>query len=102
LALHLLGEIAAQHDPPDVATAEAHYRAAMTLAIELGMRPVLAHCHLGLGKLAGRKSDSERAHEHLTTAAAMYREMGMDFWLAQAETALRSLGSEAAGVEGRP
>ena len=53
-ALHLLGEIAAQHTPPDVATAEAHYRAAMTLATELGMRPLLAHCHLGLGTLAGR------------------------------------------------
>ena len=50
-ALHLLGEIAAQHDPPDVATAEAHYRAAMALATELGMRPLVAHCHLGLGKL---------------------------------------------------
>ena len=48
-ALHLLGAIASQHDPPDVATAEAHYRAAMTLATELGMRPLVAHCHLGLG-----------------------------------------------------
>lgn len=46
--------------------------------------------------LASRIGDRGRAAEHLTTATTMYREMGMDFWVAQAETALRSLGSEAA------
>jgi tetratricopeptide (TPR) repeat protein len=96
---HLLGEIAAQPDDPDVANAEAHYRAAVTLATELGMRPLVAHCHLGLGTLAGRTGDSGKAREHLTRAAEMYREMGMDFWLAQAEAVLRSLGSEAMRVE---
>src|SRR5262249_13671878 len=48
-ALRLLGEIASHQDPPDVATTEAHYGAAMALASELGMRPLTAHCHLGLG-----------------------------------------------------
>jgi tetratricopeptide (TPR) repeat protein len=86
--LHLLGEIAAQPDHPDVATAEAYYRAAMTLATELGMRPLVAHCHLGLGKLCRSTDDLAKAQEHLTTAATMYREMGMAFWLEKAEAAL--------------
>ena len=87
-ALRLLGEIAATSDPPDVATAEAHYGDAMALASELGMRPLVAHCHLGLGKLYRRTGTREQAQEHLTTAATMYREMGMTFWLEKAEAEL--------------
>jgi hypothetical protein len=85
-----------------VATGGAYYRDAMTLATELGMRPLIAHCHLGLGRLAGRTGDGEKARHHLTTAAAMYRDMGMDFWLAQAESVLASLRSETMQVEGSP
>jgi hypothetical protein len=55
------------------------------------MRPLVAHCHLGLGKLYGRTGDRQQAHEHLTTATTMYREMDMRFWLEQAETELRAL-----------
>jgi tetratricopeptide (TPR) repeat protein len=88
-ALRLLGEIASHHGRPDVATAEAHYGAAVTLASELGMRPLVAHCQLGLGQLYRRTGDRAKAHEHLTTAAMMYREMDMGFWLGQAEAALR-------------
>ena len=47
--LRLLGEIAAQADPPDLESAETHYRQALARADELGMRPLAAHCHLGLG-----------------------------------------------------
>jgi tetratricopeptide (TPR) repeat protein len=71
---------------------EAHYGAAMTLASELEMRPLLAHCHLGLGRLYRRTSKTEQAREHLTTATAMYGEMDMRFWLEQAQTELRGLG----------
>jgi hypothetical protein len=52
------------------------------------MRPLVAHCHLGLGKLYWRTGKREQAKEHLTTAATMYREMGMTYWLEQAEAAL--------------
>src|SRR5262249_49568872 len=55
--LRLLGEIAAQADPPDLESAEKHYRQALTRADELGMRPLAAHCHLGLGKLYRRTGD---------------------------------------------
>src|SRR5262249_15446713 len=56
-----------------------------SLAEDLGMRPLIAHCHLGLGKLYGRTGKREQAQEHLTTAMTMYREMGMTYWLEKAE-----------------
>jgi tetratricopeptide (TPR) repeat protein len=90
-ALRLLGEIASHHDHPEAATAEAHYGAAMALASELGMRPLAAHCHLGLGKLCRRTSKRQQAQEYLTTATTMYREMDMGFWLDQAEAELKKL-----------
>jgi hypothetical protein len=49
------------------------------------MRPLVAHCHFGLGKLYRRAGKGEQAREHLTTATTMYREMGMTYWLEQAE-----------------
>jgi tetratricopeptide (TPR) repeat protein len=87
--LRLLGEIAAQRDPPDAETAERHYREAVRLAEALGMRPLVAHCHLGLGKLYRRTGHRPQAREHLTTATTMYREMDMEFWLEQGEGELR-------------
>jgi hypothetical protein len=56
------------------------------------MRPLVAHCHLGLGKLYGRTGKREQAQEHLTTAATMYREMDMRFWLDQAVAEIARLG----------
>ena len=50
------------------------------------MRPLVAHCHLGLGKLYRRTGDGVKSEEHLATAKAMYREMDMGFYLAQADT----------------
>ncbi len=47
-------------DPPDAEKAESRYRQALTLAEELGMRPLVAHCHLGLGKLYRRTGSSNR------------------------------------------
>ncbi|MBI3456776.1 MAG: AAA family ATPase [Candidatus Rokubacteria bacterium] len=86
--LRLLGEIASHRDPPGVETAEGHYRQALALADELGMRPLQAHCHLGLGSLCRRAGRRPPAQEHLATAATMYRDMAMGLWLAQAEAAL--------------
>jgi class 3 adenylate cyclase/tetratricopeptide (TPR) repeat protein len=82
--LHLLGGIVASQEPlaPE---ARMHYLEALQLADTLGMRPLVAHCHLGLGKVDRRMGQREQAHEHLTTATTMYREMDMRFWLEQAE-----------------
>jgi class 3 adenylate cyclase/tetratricopeptide (TPR) repeat protein len=71
--------------------AEGYYRQALALAEPRGMRPHVAHCHFGLGKLRRRADDREQAREHLTTAMAMYREMGMTYWPEQAEAELRQL-----------
>jgi len=83
-ALHLLGDIATHPDRFDAKSGEAHYRKALALAEELGMRPLTAHCHLGLGKLYRRTYQRELASEHLTAATTMYREMDMTYWLEQA------------------
>jgi class 3 adenylate cyclase/tetratricopeptide (TPR) repeat protein len=80
-ALHLLGEISSQREPPQVTEAEDQYRDALTLATSLSMRPLVAHCHLGLGKLYRRTGKRDQAQEHLTTATALYRAMGMTYWL---------------------
>jgi hypothetical protein len=56
------------------------------------MRPLVAHCHLGLGKLYRRAGDGIKAQEHMTIAATMYREMGMGFWQQQAEAAITDVG----------
>ena len=76
-------------EPPGLESAEAHYGQALARADELGMRPLAAHCHLGLGQLYRRMGDRAKAQERLATAATMYREMGMGFWLEKAEGALR-------------
>ncbi len=86
--LRLLGDIAAHPDRVEVDTAETHYRQALAMAEALKLRPLVAHCHLGLGKLYCRTGDQAKAEEHLATATAMYREMDMGFWLEQAEAAL--------------
>jgi class 3 adenylate cyclase/tetratricopeptide (TPR) repeat protein len=65
------------------------YASSLGIADSLGMRPLVAHCHLALGKLYGRVGKCDDASEHLTTAATMYREMGMGFWLDQAEAELK-------------
>src|SRR5262249_30628793 len=72
-ALRLLGEIAAHAEPPEVKQAEVHYRQALALAEELGMRPLVAHCHLGLGTLYQRTGRREQAQSELATAIDMYR-----------------------------
>jgi tetratricopeptide (TPR) repeat protein len=82
---HLLGDIAAHPDQFDAEGAEVHYRESLALAEPRGMRPLVAHCHLGLGRLYRRTGKREQAPEHLTTAATMYREMGMTYWLEQVE-----------------
>ena len=55
------------------------------------MRPLVAHCHLGLSKLESRTGKREQAREHFTTATTMYRDMGMTYWLEKAEAEVRSL-----------
>jgi len=88
LALHQLGVVQAHADPPDVASAEAHYQQALALAAELGMRPLQAHCHRGLGTLYATTGQREQARTELSTAIELYRAMDMTFWLPQTEAVM--------------
>ena len=97
-ALRLLGEIAAQHEPLDVEHAAAHYQQALALAEELGMRPLQAHCHRGLGTRYAATGQREQARAELSVAIELYRTMDMTFWLPRAETALAQAGG--GGVAG--
>ena len=87
-ALRLLGDIAAQDDPTASSLAERHYRQALDLVAELGMAPLRAHCHLGLGTLFAKMRQPALARVNLATAIDLYRALDMTFWLPQAETAL--------------
>jgi tetratricopeptide (TPR) repeat protein len=89
LVLSLTADIAAT---TGTANSEGYYREALALAEPRGMRPQVAHRDFGLGKLHRRRGDHEPAQEHLTTAMAMYREMGMTYWPERAEAELRHLG----------
>jgi class 3 adenylate cyclase/tetratricopeptide (TPR) repeat protein len=87
-ALHQLGVVYAHAAPPDAEQAEAHYHLALALADELGMRPLVAHCHHGLGRLYHQTGRGVQARAALTTAIDLYRAMDMTFWLPQVEAAL--------------
>jgi tetratricopeptide (TPR) repeat protein len=75
--LRLLGELASHPHSTNLEMSERYYRQATALADELGMRPLLSRCHLGLGTLYGRVGKDQDAAAHLTTAAALCREMDM-------------------------
>ena len=86
--LRLLGDIAARREPPESEQAEAQYCQALALAEELGMRPLQAHCHRGLGTLYAAIGQRAQARPELATAIVLYRDMDMTFWLPQTEEAL--------------
>jgi tetratricopeptide (TPR) repeat protein len=90
-ALRILGEIASHPQRQEVEKAQTYYHQALDLANELGMRPLIAHCYLGLGTLYRRAEKREQAKEHLTTASTMFRDMEMAFWLEKAEAEMREL-----------
>jgi len=87
-ALWLLGESTARQASPEVESAASHYRQALALAEELGMRPLQAHCHRGLGRLYAQTGQRELARTVLSAAIDLYRDMEMTFWLPQAEATL--------------
>jgi tetratricopeptide (TPR) repeat protein len=87
-ALRLLGEIATRREPLASEGAESYYRQALALAGELGMRPLQAHCHRGLGTLYDATGQQEQARVELSTGIEMYQAKEITFWLPQTEAAL--------------
>ena len=90
-ALHLLAEIALGSDPSDAARAMEYGRKALTMAEELGMRPLMAHCHLVLGRSLAQGTDTGAARRHLAAAGQLLGEMDMQAWLGQARVELERL-----------
>lgn len=87
-ALRVRGEIAGHQDAFDAEKAERCYRESTELARGLGMRPLVAHCHLGLGTLYHRRRDRQNAQQHLAAATTLFREIDMQFWSQKAEAQL--------------
>ena len=92
VALRLLADIAVVLNPDTAEPAESHYRASARLAEELDMRPQLARCQLGLGRLQLRQGMRLDAEEALGSAAVLLSDMEMGFWLKQALAGLAQLG----------
>jgi class 3 adenylate cyclase/tetratricopeptide (TPR) repeat protein len=83
--LGILADIAARAEPPDLAGSETAYGQAIALGGELGIRPRVAHAHLGLARLYRRGADPVRAEAHLAIASDLFRAMDMAFGLAEVD-----------------
>jgi tetratricopeptide (TPR) repeat protein len=97
-AIRLLGEIGTKGESPDAEQAEGHYRLALSLAHELAMRPLEAHCHLGLGKLYRRTAQLDGARTELGRAVEMLHDLEMTYWLPEARLMAASVPSAAERV----
>ena len=91
-ALRLLADVAGAQDPPQLAAAAQHYTAAIALAEELALRPLLARSHLGLGQMHRRAGRGPEAEAHLASAIVLFADLGMWAWLDRSEPELRALG----------
>src|SRR6516162_3807475 len=89
-ALRLLGDLATHPDRFDAAGGEAMYRQALAIAQPQRMRPTIAHCRLGIGRLLHRTGKPEHAREHLIAATDMFREMDIGIWVEQGEAELKN------------
>jgi ATP/maltotriose-dependent transcriptional regulator MalT len=91
MLFRLRSEILVRRESVNFPGAATSLERGLALAMELGLRPEIAHCHLGLSRVYRRTGQREQAPQHLTTATTMFREMDMPFWLAQAEAEMREL-----------
>jgi tetratricopeptide (TPR) repeat protein len=98
-ARRLLGAIAAQRSPREGPIAATYYRQALALAEELGMGPLQAHCHRGLGMLYATTGQAAPARTALSTASTMYQSMAMTFWLPETEAVLGQVPPVASGMK---
>jgi hypothetical protein len=97
----VLGDVATHPDRFDADMGEAHYRRALVLAEPRHMRPLIAHCHLGLGKLRRRTGRREEAHEHFSIAMSMYGAMAMPYWPGQVEAETKATADAPGGRRDR-
>jgi tetratricopeptide (TPR) repeat protein len=84
LALKLCGDIAMRQSAKQIDQAEACYREALSLAIDMAMRPLRAHCHAGLAQVYAAAGNLEQAREESSAARGLFRDMAMTSFLANA------------------
>jgi tetratricopeptide (TPR) repeat protein len=89
--LRLLAEIALGSDPPNAVQAMEYGRSALAMAEALKMRPLMAHCHLALGRALALVDEPDAATRHLAAASQLLGEMDMQAWLGQARAELERL-----------
>jgi len=90
-ALCLFGKIASRRDPLDADTAECHFRNALDLADQLGLRPLAAFCHFERGRLYAKIGRTHEARHEILTAIDLFQAMQMTSWLSRAESVLAQL-----------
>jgi tetratricopeptide (TPR) repeat protein len=101
-ALHLCGAVYAECGPLQTAQALSSYQQALALSDELGLRPLQAHCHRGLGLLYTMTDQREQGHAELSSAIELYRAMDMTFWLPETEAALAQTVNACATFDSTP
>jgi hypothetical protein len=90
--LRLQAEILMRQEPLNAETAGERLREALALTTELGMRPEIARCRLGLARLHCRIGGIAAGAEHLAAAVALFRELGATFWAERAEAEVSGPG----------
>jgi hypothetical protein len=83
-ALRVLGDIEARRG--NLPLAQTNLCAALALAQELGMRPLLAHCHWSLARALDGPERDRSASPHRESALELFRSMGMRLWAQRLET----------------
>jgi tetratricopeptide (TPR) repeat protein len=91
-ARRLLGDLASRVGAAALAEAEEQYRQALAIAEELRMQPVVAHAHLGLGRVLRLADDRARAEKHLVTAFMLFRAMDVSYWVKKCGEEMMQLG----------
>jgi hypothetical protein len=84
--------VAAQTDERGLEKAEGYFAEGLTLARQLGARPLCALTHLSLGRAYRRAGKNGRAEEQLTEALSLSVEMGLGLWVDRAAAELKQLG----------
>jgi class 3 adenylate cyclase/tetratricopeptide (TPR) repeat protein len=84
-ALRLLGDIKARQKEPNLGEAVQALTQSLSIAAALGMRPLVAHCHVALAAVDWQMGNRDAAEEHFRAASNMFQEMGMTFWRERAE-----------------
>jgi len=83
-ALRLLGDIAGRGGAPE--QAQASLETARALGETSMMRPLVARCRLSLGRVLLREGAHDRAAVELDTARRAFADLGMTYWIRQADT----------------